>query len=117
MEQSLSRYMIQGLYIFGGCASGSSCIEVSVSIGCPFWGHKEYKLSAIWTTFLGMLPPILAVLHRDCGTTPPPPPAPNYHPFQGLPEPETILGSVVQYLGVLKVNLWEYKGNILTQKG
>ena len=25
--------------------------------------------------------------------------------------------SVVQYLGVLKVNLWEYKGNILTQKG
>ena len=24
---------------------------------------------------------------------------------------------VVQYLGVLKINLWDYKGNILTQKG
>ena len=24
---------------------------------------------------------------------------------------------VVQYLGVLKVNLWDSKGNILTQKG
>ena len=23
---------------------------------------------------------------------------------------------VVQYLGVLKVNLWDFKGNILTQK-
>ena len=24
---------------------------------------------------------------------------------------------VVQYLGVLKVNLWDYKGNLLPQKG
>ena len=27
------------------------------------------------------------------------------------------LDLAVQYLGVLKVNLWDYKGNVLTQKG
>ena len=34
--------------------------------------------------------------------------------FQGLLLHESL---VVQYLGVLKVNLWDYKGNIFTQKG
>ena len=38
----------------------------------------------------------------------------SFHPAFPLTSNQN---SVVQYLGVLKVNLWEYKGNILTQKG
>ena len=33
------------------------------------------------------------------------------------PELPKIPYLVVQYLGVLKVNLWDSKGNLLTQKG
>ena len=36
---------------------------------------------------------------------------------RGLSVGALLLFLVVQYLGVLKVNLWEYKGNVFTQKG
>ena len=41
--------------------------------------------------------------------------APKVHEL--LLHSRTVPTLVVQYLGVLKVNLWDFKGNILTQKG